>query len=59
MNFMANKMAKSNPQMQQLAQFKQFMQTMQGRDPQAIINDMVTQGRFSREQPEQGKAMGT
>jgi hypothetical protein len=38
----------SRPNMMQ--QFQQFMQQMQGKDPDAIINEMVQSGRISQQQ---------
>lgn len=31
-------------------QFQQFMQQMKGKDPNAIINEMVSSGKISQEQ---------
>ena len=33
-----------------MQQFQQFMQQMKGKDPNAIINEMVSSGKFSQEQ---------
>lgn len=38
----------SRPNMMQ--QFQQFMQQMKGKDPNAIINEMVSSGKISQEQ---------
>ena len=52
---MANPMFKalggSQPGMMQ--QFQQFMQQMQGQDPNKIINDMVQSGKISQAQLDQ------
>lgn len=37
-----------HPNMMQ--QFQQFMQQMKGKDPNAIINEMVSSGKISQEQ---------
>ena len=33
-----------------MQQFQQFMQQMKGKDPNAIINEMVSSGKISQEQ---------
>lgn len=33
-----------------MQQFQQFMQQMKGKDPDAIINEMVSSGKISQEQ---------
>lgn len=33
-----------------IQQFQQFMQQMKGKDPNAIINEMVSSGKISQEQ---------
>ena len=33
-----------------MLQFQQFMQQMKGKDPNAIINEMVSSGKISQEQ---------
>ena len=33
-----------------MQQFQQFMQSMQGKDPKAMLNDLVASGRVSQEQ---------
>ncbi len=38
----------SRPNMMQ--QFQQFMQQMQGKDPNSVINEMVQSGRISQQQ---------
>lgn len=54
---MANPMFKalggSQPGMMQ--QFQQFMQQMQGQDPNKIINDMVQSGKISQAQLDQAQ----
>lgn len=44
---------KQQPHM--LQQFQQFMQQMQGQDPQKMINDMVSSGRISQDQLNQAQ----
>ena len=41
-------MGGGRPNMMQ--QFQQFMQQMKGKDPNAIINEMVSSGKISQEQ---------
>lgn len=54
---MANPMFKalggSQPGMMQ--QFQQFMQQMQGQDPNAVIQEMVSSGRISQDQLNQAQ----
>ena len=38
-----------------MQQFQQFMQQMQGKDPNAIINEMVQSGQLSQEQLNQAQ----
>lgn len=42
--------ALGNPQNNMLQQFMQFMQSMRGRDPNQMINELVSSGRVSQEQ---------
>ena len=42
--------ALGNPQNNTLQQFMQFMQSMRGRDPNQMINELVSSGRVSQEQ---------
>lgn len=44
----------SNP-VQMLQQFSKFKQLMRGRDPQALVNQLVAQGRMTPAQLEQLK----
>ena len=39
-----------NKQPNMMQQFQQFMQQMKGKDPNAIINEMVSSGKISQEQ---------
>lgn len=48
-----NVMGGGGPSMVQ--QFQQFMQQMQGKDPNAIINEMVQSGRVSQQQLNQAQ----
>lgn len=42
--------ALGNPQNNMVQQFTQFMQTMRGKDPNQMINELVSSGRVSQEQ---------
>ena len=39
-----------NPRPNMMQQFQQFMSQMQGKDPKAMLNDLVASGRVSQEQ---------
>lgn len=39
-----------NRQPNLMQQFQQFMQQMQGKDPNSVINEMVQSGRISQQQ---------
>lgn len=39
-----------NPRPNMMQQFQQFMSQMQGKDPEAMLNDLVSSGRVSQEQ---------
>lgn len=39
-----------NPRPNMKQQFQQFMSQMQGKDPKAMLNDLVSSGRVSQEQ---------
>lgn len=39
-----------NPRPNMMQQFQNFMQSMQGKNPQAMLNDLVSSGRVSQEQ---------
>ena len=39
-----------NPRPNMMQQFQQFMFQMQGKDPKAMLNDLVSSGRVSQEQ---------
>lgn len=39
-----------NPRPNMMQQFQNFMQSMQGKDPKAMLNDLVSSGRVSQEQ---------
>ena len=39
-----------NRQPNMMQQFQQFMSQMQGKDPKAMLNDLVSSGRVSQEQ---------
>ena len=38
------------PRPNMMQQFQQFMSQMQGKDPKAMLNDLVSSGRVSQEQ---------
>ena len=38
------------PRSNMMQQFQNFMQSMQGKDPKAMLNDLVSSGRVSQEQ---------
>ena len=42
--------ALGNPQNNMVQQFTQFMQTMRGKDPNQMINELISSGRVSQEQ---------
>ena len=39
-----------NPRPNMMQQFQQFMSQMQGKDPKAMLDDLVSSGRVSQEQ---------
>lgn len=39
-----------NPRPNMMQQFQQFMSQMQGKDPKAMIQEMVSSGRISQDQ---------
>lgn len=39
-----------NPRPNMMQQFQNFMQSMQGKDPKTMLNDLVSSGRVSQEQ---------
>lgn len=47
--------AQPNNPMQMIQQFNQFKQQMQGRNPKAMVEDMLRTGRLSQSQFEQLK----
>lgn len=42
-----------NPMLNMLNQFNQFRQQMEGRDPQKMIDELISSGRMSMQQYEQ------
>lgn len=52
-NPMLNQLNKQQPNMMQ--QFQQFQQQMVGKDPQAIVMDLLNSGKMSQQQFEQLK----
>lgn len=55
-NPMLQQLAQANPQMNMLKQFNQFRQQMAGKDPQAIITDLLNTGKMTPQQFENLKA---
>lgn len=55
-NPMLQQLAQTNPQMNMLKQFSQFKQQMAGKDPQAIITDLLNTGKMTPQQFENLKA---
>lgn len=55
-NPMLQQLAQTNPQMNTLKQFNQFKQQMAGKDPQAIITDLLNTGKMTPQQFENLKA---
>ena len=55
----APQQAVSNNPMQMLQQFSQFKRQMQGRDPRAMVEDMLRSGKLSPVQFEQLKAQAS
>lgn len=49
LNHMSNPVQQSQPQ-NLIAAFKQFQTSMQGKDPQAIVNQLVQSGKISQKQ---------
>ena len=46
---------RSNNPMQMIQQFNQFKQSMQGKDPEAMVNELLRSGKMSQQQFEQLK----
>ena len=46
----------SNNPMQMLQRFAEFKQSMQGKDPEAMVNELLRSGKMSQQQFEQLKA---
>lgn len=55
-NPMLQQLAQTNPQMNMLKQFNQFKQQMTGKDPQAIVTDLLNSGKMTPQQFENLKA---
>ena len=47
---------KPNNPMQMLTQFNQFKQQMAGKDPEAMVNELLRSGKMTQQQFEQLKA---
>ena len=54
-NPMLQHMRSNNP-MQMIQQFNQFRQSMQGKDPEAMVNELLRSGKMSQQQFEQLKS---
>ena len=50
-------MANANNPMQLISQFNQFKQSMQGKDPKAILNNLIQSGQVSKAQVDQATQM--
>lgn len=50
-------MANVNNPMQLISQFNQFKQSMQGKDPQAVLNNLIQSGQVSKAQVDQATQM--
>lgn len=55
-NPMLQQLAQTNPQMNMLRQLNQFKQQLAGKDPQAIISDLLNTGKMTPQQFENLKA---
>lgn len=55
MNPMLNQLNAQNP-VQMLQRFAEFKQSMQGKDPEAMVNELLRSGKMSQAQFEQLKA---
>ena len=55
LNPMLQQLRSQNP-LQMLQQFNQFKQSMQGKDPEAMVNELLRSGKMSQQQFEQLKA---
>lgn len=54
-NPMLQHMRSNNP-MQMIQQFNQFKQSMAGKDPEAMVNELLRSGKMSQQQFEQLKS---
>lgn len=54
-NPILSQLTPNNP-MQMLAQFNQFKQQMAGKDPEAMVNELLRSGKMTQQQFEQLKA---
>ena len=50
-------MANVNNPMQLISQFNQFKQSMQDKDPQAVLNNLIQSGQVSKAQVDQATQM--
>lgn len=56
-SMMASQVVNGMPQAQMLKQFQNFKQSMSGKDPQRILDDLVRSGRYSQQQIEQARML--
>lgn len=52
---MGGKQTAHNPMMSMAQQFRQFMQQMQGRDPNQMLSELISSGKVSQEQLNQAQ----
>lgn len=49
----------NNPNIQLLQQFAQFKKSIQGKDPNAMLNELLKSGRFTQADVDRARAMAT
>lgn len=55
-NPLYNLLNKQSGQSSQIAQFQKFMESMKGKDPNTIINELVSSGKLTQAQLDQAQA---
>ena len=55
LNPMLSQLSSNNP-VQMLQRFSEFKRSMQGKDPQAMVNELLQSGKMTQEQFEQLKS---
>lgn len=55
-NHLFNLLNGNSGQNSQIAQFQKFMESMKGKDPNAIINEMIQSGKLTQAQLDQVQA---